>query len=82
MQIEKDNEGNMILRPVTEWITGTVAGVAVLLGIRYSETPEDIDTGKSVQFVLTPQQSLELAATLTKLAKRVLDPSETGTRPS
>jgi len=73
-EFEKDSEGNVILKPVIGWKTAPVAEVAVLLQMQYADTPADIETGgKSVQFVLKPQACLDLAATLTRQAKRLLE---------
>ncbi len=74
LELQKDKNGNIVTRPVTGWITGTVAGIAVLLAIQYADTPEEIATpSKQIQFGLMPQQCLELAEKLTTLAKRVLE---------
>lgn len=73
MELEKDNEGNIITRPITEWAIGPAGGVAVLLAVRYAERPEELESGsKQVQLVLMPEQALELAETLTRHAHRVL----------
>ena len=74
-QLQKDADGNLILNPVTEWITSTLAETAVLVAFRYASKPEELETGgKLVQFVPTPQQCRELAARLTTLADIVLAP--------
>ena len=74
-ELDKDASGNVILRPVMEWITGTAAETGVILAIRYLESPEQFQTGgKRVQLVLTPQQCLALSETLTKLANNILTP--------
>lgn len=72
--LELDKEGNIVTRPVLGWTTAPVAGMAVLMKLDYAERPEDIKTGgKSLQAILTPHQALELAETLTKQARRILD---------
>jgi hypothetical protein len=75
--LETDEKGNVMLKPVTGWTTGPVAQIAVLLAIEYVETPEELETGgrKSIQFVLTPPQCLELAEVLARQAKRLLGDS-------
>jgi len=74
--LEKDTNGQIILRPVTGWITGTAAGTGVILAIQYIEGFEQFETGgKRVQLALLPQQCLDLAETLTKLANKILAPS-------
>jgi hypothetical protein len=71
---ELDENGNVVLKPVTGWTTAPVAEVAVLLQIQYEDGPEDIGTdGKRIQFVLKPQACLEIAESLTKQARRLLD---------
>jgi hypothetical protein len=75
-KLRTNKDGQIATCPVLGWTTGTVGGVAILLAIDYAETPEQIQTGgKSVQLVLTPQQSLELAEKLTTLANKTLDPT-------
>jgi hypothetical protein len=77
IELERDENGNLITRPVTGWKTMPAAGIAVVLVIQYAEKPTDIENGtcKQLQCILLPQQALELAETLTKQAKRVLEPS-------
>jgi hypothetical protein len=78
-QFETDRDGNIITKPVIGWTTATLADISVLLVIQYIETPQEIETGgKSIQFVMMPQQCLELAEKLTTLAKRVLDQPPSG----
>jgi len=75
--LETDSEGNVILKPVTGWRTAPVAGTAVFLAVEYVSTPAELaarDT-TTIQFVLTPQQCLELAETLTRQARRQLGES-------
>jgi hypothetical protein len=84
MELRTDENGNIVTMPVTGWITGTLAEIAVLLAFQYAETQEEIgNANKQIQFVLMPQQCLELAEKLTTLAKRVLgDESPTGKSPN
>jgi hypothetical protein len=59
---EKGENGDIILKPIMGWTSAPVADIAVLLAIEYAKKPEDIETGgKSIQFVLTLQQCLNLA---------------------
>jgi hypothetical protein len=78
--LDLDEKGNVITRPVLGWTTGPVAGMDVFLKLDYAENDAQLRTGgKALQCILTPQQALELAETLTKQAKRVLDaPTPTG----
>jgi len=75
--LETDSNGNVIMRPVTTLATRLVAASAVLLIIGYAETPEDLEAGVSqtAQFVLSPQQCLYLADTLTTAAIKVFESS-------
>jgi hypothetical protein len=74
IKLETDANGNIVLKPVVGWTTGTLAEKSVLLAIQYIERPEDYETGqKLIQLALTTQQSLELAAALNKKAKFVLE---------
>jgi len=81
LKFETDENGIVVTKPVMGWIIAPAAGIAVVLGIRYAETEEEIGTGgRQIQFVLMPQQCLELAEVLTKQAKHLLQP-HTGTPP-
>ncbi len=71
--LQTDQDGNIIVSPVLGWASGPLPAKAVFLAVQYAERPEEIETGgKSIQFVLTPQQCLELAQRLTKLANDVI----------
>ena len=78
---ETDAEGNVLLKPVTGWTTAPVEEIAVLLVIEYVSTDEELETGvrHSIQFVLTPPKALELAESLQKQAKRLLESLPPGT---
>jgi len=76
--LKTDNEGNVVTKPLTGWITGTLAEIAVLLAVEYL-LDESGDERGQIQLALTPQQCLELAEKLTKLAQRVLDEGESST---
>jgi hypothetical protein len=74
IKLETDENGNLTLKPVVGWTTGTLSEKSVLLAIQYIERPEDYETGrKLIQFALTHQQSLELATALNKKARFVLE---------
>jgi hypothetical protein len=73
MELEHDSQGNIHTSPVTAWFTGTLAGMGILLAIRYADTPEEIESGgKQVQLSLTALQSLAIAKRLTALATHAL----------
>jgi hypothetical protein len=71
---ETDKDGNVITNPVTGWTSASFAGMGIVLAMHYADTALALDTGesKSLQFALTPQQCLELAERLSKLAKHLL----------
>jgi len=73
--LELDEHGNIITKPVTGWTTAVLVGSAVLLAIQYANTPEELESGQShqIQLVLQPQLCLELAENMTKQAKRILE---------
>jgi hypothetical protein len=70
-----DRDGKIIVKPMTGWATVPMAGIAVLLAIRYVETPEGLEIGdsKSIQLGILPQQCLELGEAMTALAKKLLE---------
>ena len=62
-EFETDSNGNIVAKPVIGWTTARVAGMSVILAIRYIWTLEEIETcGKTLQLVLRPQQCLEAVA--------------------
>jgi hypothetical protein len=75
--LQKDANGNIITKPMTGWFMTTAFRIAVLLAVQYVETPAELESTDrhQIQFVMTPQQCLELADRLTKVANRVLDPT-------
>jgi hypothetical protein len=79
-EFETDSDGNIITTPIGGWVMANFAEVGIILGLRYVPTPEALDTGerRSTQFVMTPQQCLELGDALTRLAKKVMDQTSSG----
>jgi hypothetical protein len=76
---EADQSGNVKLKPIIGWEIGPVAGISLLLAIQYAESPQEFQTGgKSVRFVLTPEQALLLAEKLQKAGKSLLQPTPQG----
>lgn len=73
--LETDDEGKIIMKPMTGWTTVPVANTAVLLAIRYADTQEELERGdsRSLQLGILPAQCLDLAEALTKLARKLLD---------
>jgi hypothetical protein len=67
------------LKPIIGWEIGSVAGISLFLAIQYAESPQEFQTGgKSVRFVLTPEQALLLAEKLQKAGKSLLEPPPAG----
>ena len=72
-QLETDERGNVILKPVKGWTTRSLAGMAILLAIDYAENPAEIESGgKSIQLALTVPQCIELAQALSRGANAIL----------
>lgn len=71
-----DDNGNVIMRPLTGWNILPFAGASVLAQIQYVETPEELEKGECriIQLVLTPPMALELAAALSKVANHLMMP--------
>jgi hypothetical protein len=71
--LQKDADGNVILKPVLGWNIASVAEVAILIQMLYSDGPEDVSKGaNSIQFVLTPEVCIQLAAEIAEQARRLL----------
>ena len=77
----KDENGDVILQPLVDFGVAPVAGVSVLVALDLVNSPEELETGqrRRVQLVMPPQVALELAETLTKVAKGLLEPPPSGT---
>jgi len=73
-ELQKDENGNVVTKPITGWSVTPVAEISILLAIEYIETLEEFenDGRHQIQFVVTPHECLNLAETLTKLGKRLL----------
>jgi hypothetical protein len=70
---ELDEHGDVIVNPLIGWKTATVANSAVVLEVQYADCPVGLENGRnSLQLVLTPLQSLELAEGLTREVRRIL----------
>ena len=68
LPFDRDAQGNVITKPVLGWTSAAFGGTAVLLSIRYADTLEEVESkqGKRVPLLLSVEQSLALAALLTK----------------
>lgn len=73
-ELELDENGGVVVRPVIGWTTSTVAGMNVFLRIRFAETPAEVETGgRQLQVILTPRQARDLAAELERQGARIMD---------
>lgn len=70
-----NEDGNVIIFPLTGWVITTAMESAVLLRLEYAETPAALKMGdlSALQLIANPQQTLDLAISLTKTARRILD---------
>ncbi len=71
-ELETDAVGNVILRPVTGWVTAPAGEIAVILRLQYLQPESGKEVPRAIQFVLTAQQALQLSEILTKQAARLL----------
>jgi hypothetical protein len=72
---ETDGQGNIITKPVVGYAAVPIEGMAVLLGVRYVDSDEDLNSAssKQIQLTLTPQQALEIAGSMARQAKLLLE---------
>ena len=75
IELQNDENGNAKLCPITDFQLRLSSNDMVILTVRYVETIEQFDAGqyKQLQTVLPAERALELAATLNRAAKIVLD---------
>jgi hypothetical protein len=73
-EFEKNEKGNIITKPVIGFNSAPMAGMFVLLAIRYTDSPEEAQRGESrqIQLILTIQQAQEIAGSLKRQTERVL----------
>jgi hypothetical protein len=78
--LQLDDDGNIVIKPVTGWTTRHLAQAAILLVVNYVDTPEEleIEESKAIQLAMKPAQRLQLAEALTMAAKTLL-PATPGT---
>jgi hypothetical protein len=75
-----DAQGHLITKPVLGFSSAVIADMAVLLVLSYADSPEAFEVGESraIQFAMSPEQCFDVAETLIKQAKRIMDPSPSG----
>jgi hypothetical protein len=80
-EFRTDENGNVILKPMTGWEIRHVAGMLMILGIEYSDSQDELDKGlnQTLPLVLQPALALEFAEALKKWANKLLAETPTGT---
>ena len=73
--LQLDKDGNVILNPLSGWIVGPAAEIAILLALQYKTHESEGAKTAQVQLILTPEQALLLAEKLTTNANRLLTPN-------
>ena len=75
-EFDVDENGEVKLQPVTGFAVAPMATIAVMVQVDYVESEEALETEctERKQFVLYPQQALELAEALKKVASPLLGP--------
>jgi hypothetical protein len=81
-QLETDANGNLVLRPMSGYQIGSIAGMSLLLVIEYLENPSALENegSKSIQLAVNPLEALQLAEALTKRAMQLLQPADPDTK--
>jgi hypothetical protein len=79
-KFDLDENGEIKLQPVTGFTIAPVATIAVLLQIEYVENQTALETQDTErkQFVIYPQQALEIAEALRRAAEPLLGPLPLG----
>lgn len=74
-EYDLDSSGNILTKPVMGWSISHVAGAALLLTIRYADTPDELERlhSKPITLALTPQQGLEIAEALKRHSQNLID---------
>lgn len=73
MELDRDENGMIVMCPLLGWTLVPTMEVALLLRLQYATTPEEVGTaGQSLQVVLSAQDALALAASMTRQAQYLL----------
>lgn len=70
-------DGRVLVQPVTGWaVAASEATRVVFLALEYLDHPEQLETGErgQLQATLSPQQAMEIAATLIQAVGKLLEP--------
>lgn len=78
--LQNNERGTAKLHPITNYQIQLASNGMVILALQYVETIEQFDAGqwKQLQTVLPASRALELAATLKKAAKLILESDAAG----
>jgi hypothetical protein len=80
-EFKTDDNGNVILKPMTGWEMRHVAGMLMILGIEYSDSPEELEKGlsRTLPLILQPALALDFAEALKREASNLLAATPKGT---
>ena len=80
-EFKTDENGNVILKPMTGWEIRHISGMLLIVGITYSDSPDELERGMSqtLPLVLKPELALDFAEALKRAASGLLSPIPTGT---
>jgi len=66
-------DGTIIAQPLVGYSMASAAGTTVLARLEYIDVKDGREIRGSVQLALTPQAAMQVADTLTKQARQILD---------
>jgi hypothetical protein len=74
IDFEANDDGTVVVKPITGWTSAVFAEFGILIAIRYAEDQQALQRGedKQIQFAWTPQLALDFAEELTKQAKSAI----------
>jgi hypothetical protein len=75
-ELEQDEDGTILTRPVTDYSTHSVYGTAILLRVEYVHSQQELESTvrHQIQLVFSRQGALDVAELLKTAATRVQDP--------
>jgi hypothetical protein len=76
-----DENGNVILKPMTGWELRHVAGTLLIVGVEYADNPEELERGerRTLPLVVRPDLALDFAESLKREASKLLQAVPQGT---
>ena len=74
VEVQKDDQGNIVVKPLIGFNVAPIAGTSVFLRFLYADSLEELqrEDYRGIQFVMTPPHALELAEALARLAPRLM----------